>query len=90
MFRKTRSDHDSLRSSLLTLDSPQIPREVYFVHIGSVQVIDEQEHVIGVIRNDVPDMAPVVGEVSSPPANTSALVVLTRNNRFLFSSASTT
>eukprot|EP00960_Hanusia_phi_P033537 750499-Hanusia_phi.AAC.11 len=43
----------------------QIPREVYFVHIGSVHVIDDQEHVIGVIRNDVPDMAPVVGEVRS-------------------------
>ena len=41
----------------------EIPRELYFVSSGSVQVVDEHDQVVSVIRSDVPDTAPVVGEV---------------------------
>ena len=40
-----------------------IPRELYFVSSGAVQVVDEHDQVVSVIRSDVPDTAPVVGEV---------------------------
>ena len=41
----------------------EIPRELYFVSSGSVQVVDDHDQVISVIRSDVPDTAPIVGEV---------------------------
>jgi len=41
----------------------EIPRELYFVSSGSVQVVDEHDQVVSVIRSDVPDTAPIVGEV---------------------------
>jgi len=40
-----------------------ISRELYFVRDGSVLVIDEHERVLSVIRSDVPDMPPLIGEV---------------------------
>ena len=41
----------------------EIPRELYFVSSGAVQVVDEHDQVVSVIRSDVPDTAPIVGEV---------------------------
>ena len=41
----------------------EIPRELYFVHIGSLCYVDMNDRVIGVVRNDVPDMAPIAGEI---------------------------
>ena len=41
----------------------EIPRELYFVSVGAVQVVDEHDQVVSVIRSDVPDTAPIVGEV---------------------------
>jgi len=41
----------------------EIPRELYFVASGTVQVVDEHDQVVSVIRSDVPDAAPIVGEV---------------------------
>ena len=41
----------------------EISRELYFVQHGSVQVVDEHERVLSVIRSDVPDMPPMFGEV---------------------------
>ena len=41
----------------------EIPRELYFVSSGAVQIVDEHDQVVSVIRSDVPDTAPVVGEV---------------------------
>lgn len=41
----------------------EIPRELYFVQNGSVQVVDEHERVLSVVRSDVPDLPPIVGEV---------------------------
>ena len=41
----------------------EIPRELYFVSSGAAQVVDEHDQVISVIRSDVPDTAPIVGEV---------------------------
>jgi hypothetical protein len=37
--------------------------ELYFVSSGTVQIVDEHDQVVSVIRSDVPDTAPVVGEV---------------------------
>ena len=37
--------------------------ELYFVSSGSVQTVDEHDQVVSVIRSDVPDTAPIVGEV---------------------------
>ena len=41
----------------------EIPRELYFVFIGSLCYVDMNDRVIGVVRNDVPDMAPIAGEI---------------------------
>jgi ankyrin repeat protein len=41
----------------------EIPRELFFVSSGCVQVVDEHDQVVSVIRSDVPDTAPIVGEV---------------------------
>ena len=41
----------------------EIPRELYFVSLGAVQIVDEHDQVVSVIRSDVPDTAPIVGEV---------------------------
>lgn len=41
----------------------EIPRELYFIHIGSLCYVDMNDRVIGVVRNDVPDMAPIAGEI---------------------------
>ena len=41
----------------------EIPRELYFVAQGAVQVVDEHDQVVSVIRSDVPDTAPLIGEV---------------------------
>ena len=38
----------------------EIPRELYFVARGAVQVVDEHDQVVSVIRSDVPDTAPMV------------------------------
>ena len=37
--------------------------ELYFVSAGAVQTVDEHDQVVSVIRSDVPDTAPIVGEV---------------------------
>ena len=37
---------------------------VDFVSSGSVQVVDEHDQIVSVIRSDVPDTAPILGEVS--------------------------
>lgn len=39
------------------------PRELYFVLHGTVHVIDDDNRVKRAIRSDVPDMAPICGEV---------------------------
>ena len=41
----------------------EIPRELFFVSSGAVQVVDEHDQVVSMIRSDVPDTAPIVGEV---------------------------
>jgi len=33
----------------------EIPRELYFVSRGAVQVVDEHDQVVSLIRSDVPD-----------------------------------
>jgi len=40
-----------------------IPRDLYFVLTGSVQVVDENDRVLSVVRSDLPDLPPIVGEV---------------------------
>jgi len=40
-----------------------LPLELYFVLSGSVQVVDENDHVQKTVRSDVPDLPPIVGEV---------------------------
>jgi len=40
-----------------------LPRELYFVLSGSVQVVDENDRVQKIVRSDVPDLPPIVGEV---------------------------
>ena len=40
-----------------------ISRELYFLRDGAVQVVDDHERVLSVIRSDVPDMPPLFGEV---------------------------
>jgi len=34
--------------------------QLYFVSNGAVQVVDEHDQVVSVIRSDVPDTAPIV------------------------------
>ena len=41
----------------------EIPRELYFVYQGALQLVDEHDRVLSVIRSDVPNQAPIVGEV---------------------------
>ena len=41
----------------------EIPRELYFVLSGSVQVVDDHDRVLSVVRSDLPDLSPIVGEV---------------------------
>jgi len=36
---------------------------LYFVYQGALQVVDEHDRVLSVIRSDVPNQAPIVGEV---------------------------
>ena len=40
-----------------------LPRELYFVLSGSVQVVDENNRLQKIVRSDVPDLPPIVGEV---------------------------
>ena len=40
-----------------------IPRDLYFVLTGSVQVVDQNDRVQSVVRSDLPDFPPIVGEV---------------------------
>ena len=41
----------------------EIPRELYMVHVGSLSIVDSQDRCVGVVRNDMPDMSPVAGEI---------------------------
>jgi len=41
----------------------EIPRELYFVLSGAVQMVDENDRVLSVVRSDLPDLPPLVGEV---------------------------
>ena len=41
----------------------EIPRELYFVSSGTVHMVDEHDQVVSVVRSDVPDTPPIVGEV---------------------------